>query len=312
MFSGPQVERHARPPPVIDEEFQGDVGFSGGEGRNAGFLGISSDLLTIHPTGTILGADRVGEGVATDERLQGMEDFDFLIAYGIGIEGNRRLHCYEGEQLEHMVLDHIPNGSRFLIIRTATLKTNIFGDRDLDVINIASIPDRLKDPVCQAEDEDILHGLFAEVVVNTVDLVLFKDLADLPVEFLGGGEIVSEGLFDDNPRPSPSAVSVQTGGTKVLNDFRILARWCGQVENAIAGRATFLIDAIEQAGKLFVPGRIVKIGLEIVDSGSETLPYLWVNGFLSRVFVDGIERLLAKFVISIGPSGETYNGEASR
>ncbi len=48
------------------------------------------------------------------------------------------------------------------------------GHGDLDVIDIVAVPQRLENRVGKTEDEDILDGLFAQVVVDAVDLILIE------------------------------------------------------------------------------------------------------------------------------------------
>src|SRR5579885_1870232 len=193
-----------------------------------------------------------------------------------------------------MVLHHIADRSRLLIISAAALNTDIFCHRDLHMIDITPVPDRLKDAVSQAEDQDILHRLFAEIVVDAVDLFLAKDLAHLAIELFGRGEIVSKGFFDDDARPA-LAVSIQPRRSEILNDFGVLAGWSREVENTIAAGAALQIDSIEQGAQLFVAIGIVKVGLQVVDAGRKAFPYLRINRLLTREFVDGVQRLLAEF-----------------
>ena len=47
--------------------------------------------------------------------------------------------------------------------------------------DVSAMPNRLKDEVAESEDQDVANGLFAEVVVNAVDLTLAEDLANLAV-----------------------------------------------------------------------------------------------------------------------------------
>jgi hypothetical protein len=96
-----------------------------------------------------------------------------------------------------VVLDDVAQGSGFLVEGPAAFDAEGFGGGDLDVVDVVAVPDRLEDAVGEAEDEDVLDGLFAEVVVDAEDLALGEDGVDLAIEFLGGFEVVAEGLFDD-------------------------------------------------------------------------------------------------------------------
>ena len=51
-------------------------------------------------------------------------------------------------------------------------------------------------PLREAEDQNVLHRFFAEVVVDAEDLVLVKDGVDLVVQLARRIEIVAERLLD--------------------------------------------------------------------------------------------------------------------
>ena len=92
------------------------------------------------------------------------------------------------------------------------------------MVNVAPVPDWLKNAVGQAEDKDVLHRFFTKVVVDTVDLFFFENPANLAVKFARRCQVMSKGLFDDDTRPSLTAF-IQARSAKTLNDFRILAGW---------------------------------------------------------------------------------------
>ena len=110
-----------------------------------------------------------------------------------------------------------------LVERRAALDPDRLGDGDLDVVDELAVPDRLEDPVREAQREQVLHRLLAEVVVDAEDLALAEVLADQRVELLGRGQVVAEGLLDDQrgfqpraarPRRPPSTSGpIALGGT---------------------------------------------------------------------------------------------------
>ena len=56
-------------------------------------------------------------------------------------------------------------------------------------------------PLREAEDQDVLDGLLAEVVVDAVDLLLVGTTCrTLAVELARGGEVAAERLLDDDAR----------------------------------------------------------------------------------------------------------------
>ena len=80
-----------------------------------------------------------------------------------------------------MVLDHIAHGAGFFVVLTSGIDADILRDRDLDIVHVAAVPDRLEDAVAEAEHHDVLDGLLAEVVINAIDLVFSKGLIELAI-----------------------------------------------------------------------------------------------------------------------------------
>ncbi len=97
-----------------------------------------------------------------------------------------------------MVLDDVAQGASLFIKRPAAFNTEGFSDCDLNVVDVIAVPDRIEDAVGEAENEEVLHRLFAEVVIDAEDLILVEDGVDLVVERAGGVEVMAEGLLDDD------------------------------------------------------------------------------------------------------------------
>ena len=80
-----------------------------------------------------------------------------------------------------MVGHHVTQGASGIEVASTLLHADGFGICDLNVINVAAVPDGLEDGVIEAEHENVLHCLFAEVVVNPIDLVLRQHCLNLPI-----------------------------------------------------------------------------------------------------------------------------------
>ena len=76
-----------------------------------------------------------------------------------------------------MVLDHVSQRSGLVVVPAAVADTQALGDRDLDMVYVAPVPDRFEDAVGEAKDEDVLNCFFAKVVVDSVDGILRARLA---------------------------------------------------------------------------------------------------------------------------------------
>ena len=129
--------------------------------------------------GGVLGAHDPLVDLERVERLDRAQDVDLLVAHGLGVVGDGRLHGGEGHELHDVVLHHVADGARLVIIAAARADAEAFGHGDLDVVDIVAVPDRLEDAVAKAEDEDVLHRLLAQVVVDAVDLLLVEDAVQL-------------------------------------------------------------------------------------------------------------------------------------
>ena len=66
------------------------------------------------------------------------------------------------------------------------------------MIDEVAVPDRLEQPVAEAEGKDVLRRLLAQEVVDAEDLVLRKDLVQLGVQRDRAFQVGSERLFHDD------------------------------------------------------------------------------------------------------------------
>jgi hypothetical protein len=165
-----------------------------------------------------------------------------------------------------MVLNHVPHCSGFLVILSTILYAYILGDGDLDVIYIATIPDRLKDAVAEAEHHDILDGFLAQVMVDTINLIFFERLIQLAVESHCRLEVMPKRLFDDDTRPAMSCILILQGKLRAgepMRDLGIEAGRCSQIKDMIAAGATLLIQLREQPGQVGIAGRVVELRLMV-------------------------------------------------
>ncbi len=71
-----------------------------------------------------------------------------------------------------MVLHHITKCAGLLIERPAAFDPDIFGGRNLYVIDVVTIPDRLENAVRESEKQNVLNGLFAQLVIDAEKLIL--------------------------------------------------------------------------------------------------------------------------------------------
>ncbi len=172
------------------------------------------------------------------QRSDRPEDLDLLVAQGVRLERRRRLHGDQAQQLHQVVLEDVPARPGLLVERAAALDPERLGHGDLDMVDVAPVPERLEDPVAEPEDEEVADGLLAQVVVDPVDLLLAEDLEDLAVEPDGRVEVPPERLLDDDPPPAPAVgLVVEPDPPELGDDLGEGRRLGGQVVEPVAPRA---------------------------------------------------------------------------
>ena len=119
--------------------------------------------------------------VSTREAVMGARDFRTFTFSSWMLSGSRstgRLHRHQAEKLQHVVLHHVAQGARALVVAAPGADTDRFRHGDLDVIHVAIVPDGLEDAVAEPHQHDVLHRLLAQVMVDPVDLALGKGTGD--------------------------------------------------------------------------------------------------------------------------------------
>src|SRR3984885_15728526 len=157
-----------------------------------------------------------------------------------------------------MVLQNVTQRSSFFIEWSAAFNADTLGRRDLNVIDIVAVPDRLKDSVRKAKDQDVLHRLFAKVMVDAEDLVLIKYLVHIIIQLSGRFQIVPERLLDDDPCMALLGMR-HALRAKPVDDVGKILRSHGKVKQPVALRSTFFVDLFEESLQVSVATVIVKV-----------------------------------------------------
>ena len=157
-------------------------------------------MLALHPAGAVLAAHGVREDIILGDGPDGMQHVGLLVADLVGLEGHHRLHRHHAHELQQVVLHHVAQGAGLLVIAAAMLDADLLRDGDLHVVDVAPVPDRLEDGVGEAEGQDVLHRLLAQVVIDAVDLRLAIDPGQGLGQGAGRGQVMPEGLLDHDPR----------------------------------------------------------------------------------------------------------------
>ena len=183
----------------------------------------------------------------------------FLVRIAVGVEADRRLHRHHRQQLEHMVRHHVAQRAGLLVELAAPLDADRLGHGDLHVVDAVAIPDRLEQPVGEAERHDVLHRLLAEEMVDAENLVLVQRLQDAARSARGAeSEAVAERLLDHHAAPElglavlSSLLLGEPALAKLLHHGAEEPVRDREIEDDVALRAVVRSACVERTAKLLV------------------------------------------------------------
>ena len=199
-LAGTKIERHTGPAAGVDVKPDRRIGLGGRRRVNALLLQVSDDVMRALPAGGVLSASGVC-GQVLRQTHRG-EDLRLLGGQVGGGERDRLLHGGQGQQLQQMVLDDVARCADAVVVSGAAGHADVLGHRDLHVVDVVGVPDRLVHRVGETQRQHVLHGFLAEIMVDAEHARRVEHLGDHTVELLGAGQIVAERLLDDHATPS--------------------------------------------------------------------------------------------------------------
>ena len=114
--------------------------------------------------------------------LDGVQDLRLLVADGVGVEGDGRLHRRQCDQLQQMVRHHVAQRARAFVVTASLFDTDFLSGGNLHALDVTAIPDGFEDAVTKTKHQDVLDRFFAEIVIDAVDLIFVQDLLDFLIE----------------------------------------------------------------------------------------------------------------------------------
>ncbi len=241
-------------------------------GRDIRLCAVRRNPLALFGSVAVLSAHRAAQHVFVAHGLDGVQDLRLLVAHGVGVERDRRLHRRQADQLHDVVRHHVAQRSGMIEVAAASLHAHRLRHRDLHVVDVAAVPDRLKDSVGEAERQDVLHRLFAQIMIDAVDLRLVRHFQQLLVQRFGRLQIVSEGLLDDHPPPVAVLCSIKPGGGKFLHNRSKKTGRGRQVVKEVLMRRVFLIHLGQKVFELRVEFVVVEVSRQVVETARRTNP----------------------------------------
>src|SRR6202521_4950910 len=147
-----------------------------------------------------------------------------------------------------------------------------FRHRDLHVIDITVVPQRFEEAVAEAKRHDVLDGFFAEIVIDSVDLILVQTRANLAIERVRRFQVVTERLLYDHSAPMPVGFFGESRGSQLLHDLAEETWRHRGIEERVSRRAVQLVGLLELRLESLVRGWIRKVARHVRDALVEPFP----------------------------------------
>ena len=249
------------------------------------FFEVARHFFTLREAGGVLAAHRFFTHVGAVNAAQRFQHLHFFIADAIGSQIRRRRHGDHAQNLQQVVLDHVAHLPGLVEVAPAALNAHLFRHGDLNVIDGAAVPVIDEQGVGKAQRQQVQHRLFTQIVVDAVDLALFKELAYPIVDLAGGFQGSPQRFFHHHAR----RFRVQL---RFAQTFANRAKGAWRHGEIVNGHPLFLIEHFAQAGKRF---GIVDIKVTEIQTPAQGLPQTFIDFFLH----EGFHRFTHYFGVSV-------------
>ncbi len=271
-FANPHIKRDAGPAPVVDLEFHRNKGFCLRLRVDAFLVAVGGGRFPHDIAGDVLSAHDIREDRGCIFFSEGPHHLELFVADAIRTEVGWGFHGDEAQELEEMVLNHVAEGAGCVVIRAPFFYAHRFARGDLDMVDESVIPEWLKNGIGEPQHHDVLGGLFAEVMIDSVDGVLVEDVAHCLVEGVGGCLILPERFLDDDAGPAAVCGAVESVFFQKRKDAGELAGCDAQVEKPISCGAEVLVELGEAFGEAGVGLLVPELALVIVEAARKIGP----------------------------------------
>ena len=133
-------------------------------------------------------------------------------------------------------------------------------------------------------------------MVDPIDLRLRKNRVDRLIQLFRGFQVVTEGLLDDDPLPSASGTG-DAGCAKPFHDDGEESRRGGEVEDAVAVRASLTIQALEFRRQPPIRFRVVERHPHVAQTLGDALPDRAVDWLSPGETTHSVRHVRAEFLL---------------
>ena len=110
-----------------------------------------------------------------------------------------------------MVLHHVAQLPGLVEVAPAAFDADLLGHGDLHVGDVVLVPLGLEEAVGEAQGDQVLHRLLAQVMVDPVDAAFREEPGDCLVDLAGRLQVMTDGLLQHHP----GALGETGGGEEV-------------------------------------------------------------------------------------------------
>ncbi len=210
-----------------------------------------------------------------------------------------------------MVLDDVAGRADAVVVAGPAAHPDVLGHGDLHVIHVVGVPDRLIHLVGEAQRQDVLHRLLAQVVVDPEHAVRREHRLHDRVELARCRQVAAEGFLDHHAPPLAVDVSGETRVPQLLGHLGERLRRNRQVERVVAHRPARPIQLRQRLLQHFECPVVVELALDEADALGQLVPDGLVEG-RARVFRDGVVNHLREVLVLPVAAGESDQAEPRR
>ncbi len=154
----------------------------------------------------------------------------------------------------------------------------------------------------------ILHGLFAQIVIDAEGLALPEDLGDFAVQRPGGLQIAAKRLFHDHPAPRSGVFMREALIAELADDLRDEPRQRGEIVKHITLRVVLTVEFAHSVFEADKVGGIVEVAHHVRSVVGDPVADLAFAG-CACVLAQSLARALPEIFVGNFVLGETKYGE---
>src|SRR6202789_2197500 len=253
-FSGADIDGHAGPSPRFNEQLERNESLDRGGRVYARHCPITV-VLTTHD-------------VLRSNRSYRLEQRGLLVAPRVVSLPGRRIHGQVGQDLQQVILNHIPHRARFVVELAAILDSELLRHGDLNASHVVAIADRFKHWISEAGIENVLYRFLSQKMIDSEDSFFGEIAVQNSVEFLRRCQVTPEGLLHHHARILSAARLGQPLGNRAKQ-----AGWNRKVMKRLFRRAQLFAQLGESV-------RIVVVAVHVPQKARQ---------FVERILVEAAE-----------------------